>query len=648
MRVRALLVNPEFPDTFWSFRHSLPFLGKKASYPPLGLLTVAALLPEDWDLRVIDENVERLLAETIEWADIVLCTSMIVQLRSLRKVLARAKAMGKVTVLGGPYASSCRERPANVDCLVRGEAESSLADFASDWENGRLAVEYAERGEKPDLSFSSVPRFDLIRFKEYSSLSIQFSRGCPFDCEFCDITGLFGRRPRTKSPERVLDELSAIRSLGYRGPIFLVDDNFIGNALKAKEFLKTLIPWQEARRMPFSFHTEASVNLAEDPELVSLMAKAGFSMVFLGIETPDEACLAEAGKTQNLRSDPIESVRRIQASGIEVTAGFIVGFDADPPDIARRQADFIGRSGIATAMVGLLTALPGTRLERRLASEGRLRELSSGENTFAAALNFIPRAPESEVLESYERVLSDIYRPKAYFKRCLDLLATIPDTGRRPSGKPAARETPAYLLAFAASVVRQGFSCYGLDYFNFLAIVLARFPLLVPRAVKMAILGHHFFTLRSVKVVRRQKRLEAFSRALDFGARAISRIEAAWRGMGALRLARYVEGLWRRSSGRIERGWKRLDGSLAQRAEARLEEFGEMAGSVLRGLGRGLEEIVRGSSGRARARIDLALARTEEKVRGYIAALSARGAARRILESLGSDFVLAVKSARGA
>jgi len=380
--MRALLVQAATPPTYWSYQHSLPFIRKKATLPPLGLATLAAHLPVSWELRLRDLHLAPLADEDLRWADAVLVSGMLVQASSMHEVLARARALGKTTVAGGPAPTTSPEAFPEATHVFQGEAEGRLERLV-------LALErpgsVAERvlspagAERPDLAQARVPRFDLVDLDAYSTFAIQVSRGCPFTCEFCDIIEVFGRVPRVKSPAQVVAELEALRRLGARGPLFLVDDNFIGNRRAAAKVLEAISAWQREAGRPFDLLTEASIDLAGEPELLRAMVEAGFTAVFVGIESPSAASLREAGKRQNLRMDAAEAVRTLTRAGLEVFAGFIVGFDHDDPSIFERQAEFIGALPIPRAMVGMLLALPGTALWRRLEREGRLGSSASGD-----------------------------------------------------------------------------------------------------------------------------------------------------------------------------------------------------------------------------------------------------------------------------
>ena len=485
--MRVLLVYPEFPDTFWSFKHALPFQGKRSAYPPLGLLTVSAMLPPRWQRRLVDINVRRLTDADLDWADIVFFSGMMVQGPSMKAEIARAKRRGLRTVVGGPITSAQDPAYAGVDHVVEGEAEELVAELACDLERGEAKPLYKAK-LLPDLTRVPLPDLHLANLRRYSSMAVQFSRGCPFTCEFCDIIEIYGRRPRTKTPDQILAELEQIYHLGWRGPVFLVDDNFIGNKKCVKALLPRLVEWMRNHKFPFSLFTEASVNLAEDPDLLQMMREAHFTRVFLGIETPVAESLKETTKFQNLRKDLLESVRSIQARGIEVMAGFIVGFDSDPKDVFERQIQFIREAAIPLSMVGLLTALPNTQLWRRLKSEGRLIKQSLGNNTLAD-LNFIPKMDAAELLEGYRKILQTIYNPKEYFERASVFLSQLGTAARAPI-------VFSDMMAVARSLWKQGLlSNYRMEYWKFLAQTLRRHRQHLDKAITLAIMGHHFFEL---------------------------------------------------------------------------------------------------------------------------------------------------------
>jgi radical SAM superfamily enzyme YgiQ (UPF0313 family) len=513
---RVLLVYPRMPPTYWSFRYAMPFIGKKTAFPPLGLLTVAALLPKDFEVSLVDMNVEPLTEAAVSRADLVFTSSMIVQRDSLGEVIRACRAQGKPVVAGGPYPSSMHGQIRGVDHFVLNEAEVTFPRFLDDYLRGEAGPLYRDES-KPDIRLTPPPRFDLIRFGDYANMALQFSRGCPYSCEFCDIIQMFGRVPRTKTPDQFIREMDLLYEGGWRGALFVVDDNFIGNKREVKQLLRQVAPWQRARDYPFPLFTEATVNLAQDEELMDLMREAGFNMVFLGIETPVEASLAEAGKHQNLRFDMLEAIRRIQRQGMEVSGGFVLGFDSDPPDIFDRQTRFIRDAGIPTAMVGLLTALPNTRLYERLEAENRMTEDSAGNNTFDFRLNYVPKMDARELLAGYKRVLAELYSPADYFERCLRLLRNLRThkTSRR-------RIRATELRAFFRSLLVQTFSGYGFEYWKFLVRAFLMKPRMSSETVTMAIKGHHFFkmTRRVLEVENFREKVERLVRA--FGERASS------------------------------------------------------------------------------------------------------------------------------
>lgn len=490
--MKALLVYPEFPDTYWSFRHALSFEGKRSAFPPLGLLTVSAMLPDSWERRLVDMNVQRLTPADIKWADIVFTSAMIVQKDSLDQVIGLCKAEGKRVVAGGPYVSTSADEVPEADHIFVGEAETTLPEFLTDLENGNTKRFY-QAASRPPLALTPVPHFQLADLRQYSAMSIQYSRGCPFQCEFCDIIEIYGRVPRTKSNEQVMAELDALLSIGWRGLVFIVDDNFIGNKRNVKRLMPELIDWSERNKRPFSFITEASVNLAEDDALLGMMRQANFRRVFLGIETPVEESLKEAQKGQNTRRALLDSVRKIQSYGMEVMAGFIVGFDNDPDDIFERQIDFIRESAIPLAMVGLLTALPDTQLWRRLKKEGRLLRESSGNNT-EGSLNFIPRMDTAHLVEGYKRILRTIYSPGEYYRRALDCLSHLTQ-GPEPRRNNLFRDAAAFMRIALALGIRDK---ARVEFWRYLVRATTSHRQNFAHAVTLAAMGFHFRKLTEV------------------------------------------------------------------------------------------------------------------------------------------------------
>ena len=485
--MKILLLYPLFPDTFWSFRHALPFIGKRSAYPPLGLLTVSAMLPPHWERKLVDLNVEELRDKDIAWADMAFLSAMLVQGPSLAQLIGRCRKAGLRTVVGGPVTSADNASYVGADHVVRGEAEEIIEELVSDLEAGNARRRYEAAG-RADMTKVPPPDLHLARLRRYSAMPIQYSRGCPFSCEFCDVIELFGRIPRTKTAEQVLEEFEQLYRLGWRGSVFVVDDNFVGNRPAIKTLLPRVIDWMRGRGNPFSLFTQASINLAEDDELLSLMHVARFSKVFIGIETPSAECNRAAGKMQNVKADLLACVRRIQEHGMEVMGGFIVGFDQDPPEIFERQIAFIREAAIPISMVGLLIALPNTRLWRRLSDEGRILRQSMGNNT-EALLNFIPRMDPEVLLSGYRKVLASIYCPSEYFARAQAMIARL---GARPKGRLVFSDYAALFRSF----VRQGIIArYRVSYWSFLGKTFFRAPRHLGLAVTLAIMGHHFFIL---------------------------------------------------------------------------------------------------------------------------------------------------------
>lgn len=484
--MKVLLINPKFPDTYWSFSHALPFEGKRSAFPPLGLLTVSALLPFSWERRLVDMNVESLKASHIDWADVIFITAMLVQKDSLRQVAQLCKAKGKRVVLGGPYVTTTVEDLPDADHIFLGEVETTLPQFVEDLARGEVKWAY-QANERPSLAVTPLPHFHLAKLKRYSAMSVQYSRGCPFSCEFCDIIEMYGRVPRTKSPQQMLAEFDALRDLNWRGTVFIVDDNFIGNKKNVRQLLPQLAQWQKQNGYPFSLITEASLNLADDEELLADMREAGFRRVFLGIETPAAESLKEAQKSQN-RGNLFDSVRKIQSYGMEVMAGFIVGFDNDPEDIFERQIDFIQKSAIPLAMVGLLNALPGTQLWRRLEREGRLLGEASGNNT-ECTLNFKSRMDPAVLIQGYQSIMRTIYSPREYYQRAL---SSLKQTAQR-LGKPQHYEFMNSIAALTRLIFKLGvLDGERKEFWRFFSKALVQHHNMLADALRLAAMGYHF------------------------------------------------------------------------------------------------------------------------------------------------------------
>ena len=486
--MKILLVYPQYPDTFWSFKHALKFISKKASFPPLGLLTVAAMLPNEWGKKLVDINVTPLNDEDLKWADYVFISAMTVQRDSVKEVITRCRKLNTKIVAGGPLFTTGYEEFDGIDHFVLGEAEVTLPPFLEDLAQGCAQHLYTSN-ERPDITKTPVPLWSLINMKKYSSMNIQYSRGCPFNCEFCDIIILNGHKPRTKDKAQMVNELETLYSQGWRGGVFVVDDNFIGNKRKLKaETLPAIIEWMEEKKHPFLLSTEASINLVDDEELMQLMVKAGFITVFVGIETPNEESLAECNKLPNRGRDLVASVKKIQNHGLEVQGGFIVGFDSDPLSIFKSQISFIQRSGIVTAMVGLLNAPPGTRLYQRLKGENRLLKGFSGDNT-DCSLNFIPKMNYETLINGYKNILNTIYSPKQYYERVKIFLKEYKPQKRR--GIPHLQFY--HIRAFIKSIWFLGVRERGRRYYwKLLVSTLLRHPRSFPLSISLAIFGFHF------------------------------------------------------------------------------------------------------------------------------------------------------------
>ncbi len=485
--MKILMVYPKYPDTFWSFKHALKFVSKKAAFPPLGLLTVAAMLPAAWEKKLVDMNVDRLSDSDIEWADYVFISAMSVQTKSVRDVIDRCRKSGTKIIAGGPLFTTGYEEFEGIDHFVLGEAEVTLAPFLADLAKGKAKHIY-ESNERPDISRTPVPMWSLINMKHYSSMNLQYSRGCPFDCEFCDIVLLNGHTPRTKSKEQFVAEFDALYNQGWRGGVFVVDDNFIGNKKKLKlEILPALIEWKNRVKYPFALNTEASINLADDEELMRLMVEAGFDVVFIGIETPNDESLLECAKYQNQNRSLVESVKKLQQFGLEVQGGFIVGFDNDPETIFQAQIDFIQKSGIVTAMVGLLNAPTGTKLYHRLKKEGRLLSSFTGNNT-DCSLNFIPKMNAEKLQAGYETIVKTIYSPKNYYERIKTFFNEYQPPRTKP-GKIHAHQ----IKAFFRSIWYIGIKEAGRrHYWSMFGSYLVKSPPKFVRFILFSVYGYHF------------------------------------------------------------------------------------------------------------------------------------------------------------
>jgi radical SAM superfamily enzyme YgiQ (UPF0313 family) len=571
MSIKALLVYPEIPTTYWSFKYSLPFIGNKSSMPPLGLLTIASLMPENYELKLLDMNVTGLTREAVENSDIVFVSAMIVQKDSMRSVIELCNECGVPVAAGGPYPTSSYKEIEGVDYFILNEAEVTLPEFLADYGNGIPKKLYTS-DIKPDLEKTPAPRFDLIsNMKDYGSMALQYSRGCPFNCEFCDIIEMLGRTQRTKSPEQFIKEMEVLYNTGFRGSLFVVDDNFIGNKSRVKELLRQIIKWQKKNKFPFNMFTEASINIAHDDELLSLMVEAGFRYVFIGIESPDVNTLALTQKKQNLREDILENVKKVQSWGLEVLGGFIVGFDSDPEDIFERQIRFIQEAGIPVAMIGILTAIVNTQLYRRLEAEGRLLGASSGNNTHNFQINFVTKMPAEKVISGYKHIISEIYNPKNYFERCLTLMSRLPN--KKTLNK---HFEFAYIKAFFMSLFKQSFSRYGFTYLRYLLKVLFKKPGFFVPAVVLAVKGYHFF-----KITEEIIQAEEFSTMLDVHLEGLMNEFAEIMAKGNALIASKMDEYKAELKYRTGRRYKRMSNDMQVYLNERLSKFDSYCDSTI-------------------------------------------------------------------
>jgi len=496
---RALLVYPEYPETFWSFKYALKFIHRKAAFPPLGLVTVASMLPSDWELKLVDLNIEILADDQLKWADYVLISAMNVQRKSTLDVIRKCREHEKKIIAGGPLFTADYNEFNEVDYLVLNEAELTLPLFLADLELGIPKHIYSSE-EFADLTITPVPRWSLVQMKKYATMNLQYSRGCPYDCEFCDITLLFGHKVRTKSRDQVIGELEALHRAGWRNEIFFVDDNFIGNKAKLKnEILPSVIWWQEHHKSPYTFNTQVSIDLADDPDLMHKMTVAGFDKVFVGIESPHAGSLNECNKFKNENRDLLSSVLTLQRAGLEVAGGFIVGFDNDPMSIFDSQEGFIQRSGIVTAMVGLLNALPDTKLYQRLHLENRILKRSTGDN-MDFTMNFIPKMRSEDLIRGYQRLLATIYSHPKYYARVKTFLKEYRQVRRKR--RPLSLW---YMIAFVKSIFFIGLlSNSRFQYWKLMIWTLFNRPGLFRNSITFTIFGFHFRKILKLNMQRLQ------------------------------------------------------------------------------------------------------------------------------------------------
>ncbi|PNR95100.1 B12-binding domain-containing radical SAM protein [Petrotoga olearia] len=486
--MNILLVYPAYPETFWSFKHALKFISKRAALPPLGLITIASYLPEEWNIRLVDMNCEKLKKEDILNSDYVFISAMAVQRESAIKVIKQCNDCGKPIVAGGPLFTMEPDTFQNtVDHFVLGEAEELMDELVEDIKNNKLKRYYA----KPNfcnIETTPVPRWDLLNLKWYGSMSIQYSRGCPYNCEFCDIAALNGRKPRTKTSVQLIQELQSLYDAGWRRSVFFVDDNFISNKSKLKkDVLPAIIQWQKAHGYPFSFYTEVSVDFSNDDQLMDLMFKAGFDRVFIGLETPDPDSLREANKYQNIKQNLEESIKKIQSFGFEIQGGFIVGFDSDKPTIFDKQFEFIQKNGIVTAMVGILNAPRGSELYSRLLKENRLRGEISGNNVDINT-NIIPKMNLEFLIKNYKNLVAKLYQPKNYYDRLKKFLVNYKVPGFSKA-KIGFQEISAFIKSiFILGIVGKERKQYWKMFFW----SLLKKPKAFPKMISLSIYGYHF------------------------------------------------------------------------------------------------------------------------------------------------------------
>jgi radical SAM superfamily enzyme YgiQ (UPF0313 family) len=493
--MNVLLVYPKCPDSFWSFSHALKFISKKAAVPPLGLITVSAMLPSTWKKKLVDMNITTLRTSDIQWADYIFISAMYIQKESVNKVIAECKKLNKKIVAGGPlFTQDYKEYP-EIDHFILNEAELTMPLFLSDLRIGQPQKLYKTE-EFADLSQTPVPDFQLLSAKDYAFMNIQVTRGCPFNCNFCEITSLFGHKVRMKSTAQIINELDELyHAIKWRGAVSIVDDNFIGNKKEIKyNLLPAMKEWMQKHNFPFTFNIESSINLADDEKLMSLLVETGFNSTFIGIETPEEKSLGYCNKVQNLNRDLLSSVKKRQQAGIQVSGGFIVGFDSDTPTVFQRQIDFIQQSGIVSAMVGLLNAPKNTKLYEQLKSENRITTEATGNNT-DFSMNFIPKMDYNDLLEGYKKIIHNIYSPRPYYERVRQLLLNY---NRSNKGQKQIRLI--LLLAFLKSVYIIGFLNKGRrEYWKFIVWTLFKRPKMMVDAITYSVYGYHFRTVYGLR-----------------------------------------------------------------------------------------------------------------------------------------------------
>ncbi len=497
--MNILLVYPQYPDTYWSFKHALRFISKKAAVPPLGLITVSAMLPKTWQKKLVDMNVTSLTTKDILWADYVFISAMYIQKESVNHVISECIKHNVKIVAGGPLFTQEYNNYPKIDHFILNEAEITLPPFLKDMETNHPLKRIYNTDEYADLAMTPVPDYHLLSMKDYVFMNLQVTRGCPFACDFCEITSLLGHKVRMKKTHQIIEELETLYALNWRGSVSIVDDNFIGNKKEVKNnLLPAMQKWMQAHKYPFTFNTQTSVDLADNEELMTLMTESGFSSTFIGIETPDEISLKECKKVQNNNRDLLDSVKKIQNAGIQVSGGFIVGFDSDSPSVFQRQIDFIQQSGIVSAMVGLLNAPKNTKLYERLDAENRLTVEATGDNT-DMSMNFVPKMNYQDLMDGYKKIIKNIYTAGPYYKRIRQFLLNY----KRLYARKKKLEF-SHLIAFFKSIFIIGIINKGRgEYWKFLIWTLFNRPALFEDAVTLTVYGYHFrtvFGINSTKI----------------------------------------------------------------------------------------------------------------------------------------------------
>ncbi|WRH68318.1 MAG: DUF4070 domain-containing protein [Planktothrix sp. GU0601_MAG3] len=495
--MKTLLIYPQFPPTFWSYEKILELVDRKVLLPPLGLITVAAILPQTWEFKLVDRNITAVTQAEWDWAELVILSGMIVQKVDFIDQIKEAKRRGKLVAVGGPYPTSVPHEieDSGADFLILDEGEITLPMFVEAIEKGETSGVFRTE-EKPSVTSTPIPRYDLLELDAYDSMSVQFSRGCPFQCEFCDIIVLYGRKPRTKTPEQLLKELDYLYELGWRRSIFMVDDNFIGNKRNVKLLLKALKVWQADHQYPFRFNTEASVDLADDGELMDSMVECNFDAVFLGIETPDTSSLQMTKKYQNNRSPLLEAVDKIIRAGLRPMAGFILGFDGEKPGAGSRIIEFVEQSAIPTALFSMLQALPNTALWHRLEKEGRLINPKKFDINQTTLINFVPTRPVEEIAEEYIETFWQLYDPERYLARTYRCFLKLGAPKCHPPGK-----FPSWidLKALATVIWRQGIKRQTRwKFWGYLLSIIKHNPAVCGQYLTLCAHNEHFLEYRQI------------------------------------------------------------------------------------------------------------------------------------------------------